>query len=249
MHSNYLNNKENTYRHGVLEGNYVEEIYSRDFLRSTVKEPRVLISETREKFVVIDNGTTIGQSKNSDGLCTDNPNATINSVGKKCVNGDADENYNDVDAVAEEGEVETKSVNPGINYLQSYKRLIDAKDGGDEFGHCSKKVNSAKKTNYDGLATHLFLNHGLETERPLNEEFLTTYNICYDMQIKPQEVVDNNVKSANLLSKTRLNETVNKAAGMGATMDQSNDIKAFSKKEQDFTRAFDKPHMTIGFRN
>ena len=256
MHGNYSNNRENTYRLGVLEGNYVEEIYSRDHERSKRKEPRVMLSETQEKYGNVHSKDTQNQNSNSGNIerCSkDQKPTTIDSITKKPVNDDEDidvEIDRDDERAVKIVEPEGTQSEPKINYLQSYKRLIETHDDKDKaLGHSSKKINSAKKVQREGLSTHLFLNHGIETEKPANDEFLTTYNICYDKKLKPQDIVDNDLRSTALLSKAKATETLNGTEANSTINAQTNDVKAFSKKEQNFTRVFDKPHMSIGFRN
>lgn len=256
MHNNYLNDKENTYRLGVLEGNYVEEINARDFTRSRHKEPRVMLSETKEKYGAVynDGAQNLGGSTRKLDTTTGTHATTIDSVAKRVVTEDAQgecavtgEKEVEVDEHGNEVVVSKGVCEPDPNYSQSYKRLIDGSNDAADFGFASKRVNSDKKLKTSELPAHLFLNHGLQTEKPENEDFLTTYNICYDLKIKPQECVDNHNKST--LLKTKVNDACATTEVNSTINSQGNDVKAFAKKDQDFTKAFDKPHMSIGFRN
>jgi hypothetical protein len=50
MNRNYLSEKENPYRFGVLQGNYVEEMYSKDNTNWAGKNSRSMTTETKERF-------------------------------------------------------------------------------------------------------------------------------------------------------------------------------------------------------
>lgn len=50
MQRNYLTEKENPYRYGVLLGNYVEEKYANDYTQIQASNHTNPISETRETF-------------------------------------------------------------------------------------------------------------------------------------------------------------------------------------------------------
>lgn len=265
MQSNYLNNKENSYRQGVLEGNYVEEIYARDFDRSKRKEPRIFVSETKEKFnSTLNRHESQSQNDKSGTLNCDEaqplPTTTVDSITKRAVCEEDENDYNGFASNPKKEQTEsgikdsnnkTNEINPNpdINYLQSYKRLVEPDNDGGAHGHSAKKINSDKKSKKNDLSTHLFLNHGLETEKPANEEFLTTYNISYDKKIKPQDIVPNNVRATNLLSKVKLNDTIEKTGPNSTTNSQTDNVKNYARKNQEFTRTFDKSHANVGFRH
>ena len=50
MQKNYLTEKTNTFRYGVFMGNYVEEIYAKDFEGKKIVANEFPLTETQEKF-------------------------------------------------------------------------------------------------------------------------------------------------------------------------------------------------------
>lgn len=254
MHSNYINNKEKTYRLGVLEGNYVEEIYAQDYQKFKQKEQRCLISETKANFDLSKkpfNHQNVDNTLNNNGL-NNKIKTTVDDIGKKKVLEGSkylleDENQNNIyhdESSIQDGEFSSNMnySNPKINFNQTNKRL-EVKEKTDD------QVLLKNKKQRDGLSTHLFLSHGLHTEDPIREEYLSSYKICYDKHVKPQDIVQNNVKASKLLSSLKLNESRHDKNDTMSNAIHLNDIKKYAKKNQNFTKSYDKPHVNIGLRN
>ena len=50
MQKNYLAEKENPYRYGVLQGNYVEEMYANDYEKIQTKNTSFPLTETQRSY-------------------------------------------------------------------------------------------------------------------------------------------------------------------------------------------------------
>ena len=253
MDRNYLKIKENPYRFGVLQGNYVEEIYARDFMKTYKKEPMVKLSETQAQF---QRKTTEKMEGEQDNCERDTENAQ-NPAGKKA-KGEYDFSILNTSKIREElSEVQTKTYentelgeneseenrNPRMCY-QSAKKKKRNEDDLDDYRSANKSIKKLKgKRVVRGQGSN-------KSNKGEIGDFLTTYNLCFDKHIKPQDFVLNDTRSDVLIKNTTiLNMEKPETQEKSQMIIEKEPAKSYHRKSQNFTNTFNNPVNSIGFRS
>lgn len=266
MNNNYLNNRENTYRQGVLQGNYIEEIYAHDYEKSKRKEPRIFMSETKERYKTFFNQPNAQSVKKTDTTgnnCKDlepvSQGITVNCSNKKNIcevtdedftNQKEEENREQIITTDNEEKTRQEFTKPDLktDTLQSYKRIIEPDLDLEEHNHSAKKVNSEQDLDRLEISEPQFANNGRTCGRKSNDDYSSTYNMIYNKHLRPQDIYVNNQRSNRSISKPKLaNNTENQGNNNNASLAAG--MKSFAKKNQEFTKTFDKNYMNLGFRN
>ena len=249
MDRNYLKIKENPYRFGVLQGNYVEEIYARDFMKTYKKEPMVKLSETHAQF----QKKPTGQMEGDQGNCgEEGENGVVKSQ-----KGEYDFNILDTRKIREElNDGQTKALdsseqldeqsednrNPRMCFQSAKKKKRNEEELEDPRS-ANKSIKKLKgKRAARGQGSHKTNKNGGEIP-----DFLTTYNLCYDKHIKPQDFVLNDTRSDVLIRNTTILNT-NKPEKTRMEEEQV-EQKNHHRRAQNFTNTFNNPVNSIGFRS
>ncbi len=261
MQRNYFTEKENPYRFGVLQGNYIEELYAKDFERNQTvtkyfpttemqsnfqrpikidqKEKKVSFrDENKEELDVnIEDGDRNDQEVKPE---SETP-LTNNSVCKE----DQEVNEN----LGKTNEIENQFYQQNCNVTNVPQKKLSLNDK-----NCAKRTIS-------------MLNRGNSIEEEEREEkmkmkikknkefyrYISSYNMDYDYHVKPQIYTQNDWRGEKK-TKDSMIETVKQhelleIQKLEAEQKKVDQALNYSKRNQNFTKTFDKPHISIGFRN
>lgn len=241
MQRDYLHVKENQYRQGVLQGNYVEELYADDFKQNQTINSYYPMSETKSQFKY--QGFEPNNSKNTLKEKVDSKNKRMN--------------LNSLKKEEEEEEKEEKDI----------ENIVKVEKVGCEENK-ENKENNLK--NILGLGKSLKMTYEmLSREGSLEEEeipfkknklgddyrFKTSYNLSYDLHIKPQVFTKNDWRGDLSTLKTikieekNIKERLKKTLEMKTIKEKAEKDTDFSKKNLGFSKTFDVPEILIGWRN